>query len=246
MGDAIDVLKDAQTGGEGAMRPDRLNRTDAGAGGGVLDQHVVAHLDCGSLIASQYRAISTRLRRSEIGVPPASILFTSALPGEGKTTTVLNLGVELARSGKDRVVVVDANLRTPAVHRMMGVEGRQGLYEYLSGTLNLGEALVPGPNPNLALLPAGRCGEHPIRTLSGAALPRLLERRSAVFHSVLIDTPPLVSFSDAAVIAPHTDGVVLVIRAGRTPRAAVAEAQYLLGRVNTRCLGAVLTHVAPE
>jgi receptor protein-tyrosine kinase len=239
----IDLERDADAGEAGGDRPDRLSLAAATA---TLDAHVVTHGDRRSPIAGQYRAISARLFRPEHLSPPASVLFTSALSGEGKTTTVVNLGVALAEGGKTRVVIVDANLRSPALHRLMGIAGEQGLSEYLSGTVRLGEALVPGVYPNLALLPAGHCPENPTRLLSGAALRLLIQKLTAVFNHVLIDSPPIGLFSDAAVIAPHTDGVVLAVRAGRTPLTAVAQAQALIGRVDSPCLGAILTHARPE
>ena len=210
-----------------------------------IDPHVVAYFDRRSPISAQYRKLCTNLLKLDRANPPRSILITSSVPGEGNSITALNLGVTLADAPESRVVVVDANMRDPSLHRLMGMDNKSGLADYLAGEAVLGRLIRPTALANLSILTAGRLCGNPTKLLSCTRLSDLIRRLAVEFDHVVIDTPPVVSFSDAAVMAPSADGVLLVVNMGETSRKDAAQAHFLLRRVDSRILGAVLTHMVP-
>jgi succinoglycan biosynthesis transport protein ExoP len=212
-------------------------------GNGEMDPHVVAYFDRRSPAAAQYRTLRTNLLKADPVKPPVSVLITSSAPREGKSLTAVNLAVTLAGSEDARVILVDADMRDPTIHRLLGVDNKRGLADYLAGEAVLGQSIRATAVPNLFLLSAGRIPGNPTKLLSSTRLRDLIRRLSNDFDHVIIDTPPVVTFTDAAVVAPYVDGVVLVAKAGETPRKDAAQAQFLLGRVDSRILGTVLTHV---
>ncbi len=174
---------------------------------------------------------------------PRTLLITSALPEEGKTTVALNLGATLARLGNS-VVVVECDMRRPASHRSLGVGNKPGFVECLTGRVQLPDAIfsVPGVE-NLSLLPCGLIPTNPAGVLSSRLTAEMLRRLPTEFQYVLVDSPPLLSVADSRILSAMTDAVVLVVRAYRTPFPVVRRASSLLHGVGARILGAVLNDV---
>ena len=189
-----------------------------------------------------FRSLRTSILLSAPPVPK-SILITSALPGEGKTTVTVNLGVTLASLGS-KVVIVDCDMRRPSCHRSTGVENRPGFVQSLTGHLEVLASILPVPNvENLSVIPCGLIPPNPAEILSSPMAAALLRQLRDQFDYVLVDSPPLLSVADSRILATLTDAVALVVRAYSTPYEAVRRARALLQATGARILGIALNHV---
>ena len=189
-----------------------------------------------------YRSLRTSILLSASPVPRL-LLITSALPGEGKTTTAVNLGVTLASLGS-RVVVVDCDMRRPCCHLTARVENRPGFVKAMTGQATLSEVILPVPGvTNLHVVPCGPIPPNPAEVLSSPITGELLHKLRAQFDYVLVDSPPVLSVADARILATLTDAVVLVTRAHATPYDVVRRARGTLYGSGARILGVALNDV---
>ena len=186
-----------------------------------------------------YRTLRTSLMLSHSDRPPQTVLITSALPAEGKTTTAANLAIALAATG-ERTLLVDADLRKASLAGAFGLSFDQGLTTCLSGTSNLSSQIRELDRPNLYLVPAGLVAPNPPELLGSRRMHQALEIMREYFTYIVLDAPPTLNLADARVLAREVDGVVLVARAGKTPRGAVGRAAEELRTVGGRILGVVL------
>ena len=195
-----------------------------------------------SQVVEAFRSLRTSVLLSASPVPRL-ILVTSALPGEGKTTTVVNLGATLASLG-NRVVVVDCDMRRPACHRATRVENYPGFVQCLTGHVELAQAVlrVEGVE-NLSVVPCGPIPPNPAEVLSSPLAAELLRRLRNDFEYVLVDSPPLLSVADSRILAALVDAVVLVARARYTPYDVIRRARTLLYGSGARILGVALNDV---
>jgi capsular exopolysaccharide synthesis family protein len=205
---------------------------------GVLDRHLVAALAPQSLAAEQYRSLRTRIKRAEHGRAVRAIVVTSPNLGDGKSLTAANLAITMAQEFQQRVLLMDADLRRPSVHRMFGIAGGPGLADVLMGAAELSQALVVLPDQHLTLLPAGPVPSHPAELLGSAAMRRLLDTLRTRFDRIIIDMPPASPLADLNILAPMADGVLMIVRAGVTPKPAIERA--LAGLEPAKVLGLVL------
>ncbi len=189
-----------------------------------------------------YRALRTSILLSHSGGPPRSLLVTSALPGEGKTTTALHTAMVLAQTGK-RTVLIDLDLRKPTIARRIGLDGTRGMTNYLSGNSRLASQLQPSGVPNLFVLPSGPHPPNPAELIGSPRMKSTLELLREYVDFVVLDSPPILSVSDALILANIVDGVVLVVQGGRTPREAVRKASDRLHSVGGQILGALINNV---
>ena len=196
-----------------------------------------------SQMAEAYRSLRTSLLLSSSGAPPKVILVTSALPQEGKTTTSINTAVVLAHKGV-RVLLMDADLRRPGIHKILGLGPRIGLSNVLTGSADLQQVVTRSPLlPNLVVLPAGTPPPNPAELLASTDMRDLIERLRNQYDHIVIDTPPALSVTDAVVLATRADAVVLVIRSGHTTKQALRRAREVLGRVNAKVAGVLMNAV---
>jgi len=196
-----------------------------------------------SQMAESYRALRTSLLLSSSGGPPKVILITSALPEEGKTTTSINCAIVLAQKGT-RVLLIDADLRRPSIHKTLGMGPRAGLSNVLTGSSKLQHAIVPSTIlPNLFVLPAGTPPPNPAELLASSNMNDVLEALRGQYDHIVIDTPPTLSVTDAVVMSTSADRVVLVIRSGQTTKQALRRARDILLSVNARLCGVLLNAV---
>jgi capsular exopolysaccharide synthesis family protein len=198
-----------------------------------------------SQMSEAFRALRTSILLSQADHPPQVILVTSALPREGKTTAAANLAVTLAQLG-DRTVLVDADLRKPGVGRVLNLssDNNAGLSSYLAGASSLDLVTVPHPAiPNLAAIPTGPLPPNPADLLSSHKLAEAIAELRSKFKFIVIDSPPIMAATDAVIVSVQTDGVLLVVRSGETPKGAVTRTRDLLISVKCRLLGVVLNAV---
>jgi len=160
-----------------------------------------------------------------------SIVVTSSQPGEGKTTVSVNLAIALAQQGS-RVILVDADLRRPSVHRALGFRNIRGLSGYLSGLNDWAPCVLPGLSPGLDTLPAGHSARNPIALLSSTRMRILVSQLLEEYDYLIIDSPALMpNLMDARVLAGLVDGSLMVVRSGMAPRDYVIRARKLLNNV---------------
>lgn len=189
-----------------------------------------------------FRSLRTSILLSASPVPKL-LLITSALPGEGKTTTTVNLGATFASLGS-KVVILDCDMRRPACHRSTGVENKPGFVQCLTGHVELAQAILPVPGvANLSIVPCGPIPPNPAEVLSSPLAGELLRSLRAQFEYVLVDSPPILSVADSRILATLTDAVVLVVRAYETPYDVVRRARSLLYGAGARILGVALNDV---
>lgn len=196
-----------------------------------------------SQMAESYRALRTSLLLSSLGAPPKVILITSALPQEGKTTTSINTAVVLAQKGVN-VLLIDADLRRPSIHKTLGMGPHSGLSNVLTGSTTVDQAVVRSPIlPNLFVLPAGTPPPNPAELLASVNLRDLLQQLREQYDHIVIDTPPSLSVTDAVVLSPRADAVILVIRSGQTSKQALRRSRDILFQVNAKLVGVLLNAV---
>jgi capsular exopolysaccharide synthesis family protein len=191
-----------------------------------------------SLAAEQYRTLRTRLVQLEEGRARRVLLVTSPAKGDGKSITAANLALTMAQEFNRKVVLIDADLRRPTVHSLFGIPDQPGLVDVLGGSALLQDALVLLPDVHLAVVPAGRAPAQPAELLGSAAMRRILEALRSRFDRVIVDVPPVIPLADVGVLAPQCDGVLLVVRAGVTPKPLIERA--LNAFEGERLLGVVL------
>ena len=209
-----------------------------------IDPHIVAATEPQSPIAEQYRILRTNIQSLRMRPGAKTIVVTSAVHGEGKSVTSINLALTLARQENLKVVLIDGDLRKGTTQRWLGLEEHnEGLSTVLSRGGELNGSLVRLKEPPLAILPAGPTPDHPAELLDSSAMKRLLSTLKTQFDVIIIDAPPVLPVADPGIIASQADGVLLVIRAGKTQRKTVSQAQALLSQMKANVLGCVLTHM---
>lgn len=240
-----------------AMIPDFSSAISLGSryGAGYLPKRAVAELPADdahgrdlvatygkySLLGESFRQLRTALRLSRAGAPPKVTMFTSAVPGEGKTTVTVNTASVFAHTGS-KVLVIDADMRRPRAHRLLGLHYRPGLSEALTGAGGT-ELVQPTPVENLFFLSCGRIPPNPSELLGSSRMKEFLRELSETYDYIIIDSSPVMLVSDPLELAQVVDGVVLVTAGGHTPRHQVAAALGRLEYANAKILGVVLNKV---
>lgn len=220
--------------------------TDATILGGIaLDPEaktrpLVVHADPRSPRAESFRSLRTNLQFVNLEKGPRSFVITSSIPGEGKSTTTANLAISLAETGAS-VVLIDGDLRLPRVAHYMGIEGAVGLTDVLIGRAELTDVLQKWGRGRLFVLPSGKVPPNPSELLGSLAMKHLLEALSDQFDYVLVDAPPLLLVTDAAVISKQTGGVILAAASGRTKRSELTAAVRTLESIGSNIAGIVVT-----
>lgn len=225
-------------------RNNKQDSADTGAG-------LVAFTQPKSAAAEAYKSLRTNIQFSSPDNPVHSVLATSTSPDDGKSTTVANLAITFAAAGLP-TVLVDADLRRPHLHRVFGLSNDAGLSTWVSeAARSSGESRPAVPLqdtqvPNLRVLTSGPVPPNPAEILASARMAELIEILRGEAEYVLFDTPPIIAVTDAAVLAPRVDGVLLVINAGKTRRDLAIKARDMLQQVNARILGVVLNNAAVD
>lgn len=191
-----------------------------------------------SVIAESYKALRTALLLSAADAPPKKILITSSVPGEGKTTTSVNLAVALAQS-ENRVLLIDGDLRKPRIHTIFGLNNQKGLSSYLAGTTG-GDILEKGPMANLVIIPAGPIAPNPSELLASSRMKKLLDTLDHEFDIIICDSPPVLAMADSRILTRYFDGTVVVAKTGYTTYDMARKSLKMLRDVNALVLGLLL------
>ena len=204
----------------------------------TLHPSLVAAIAPHSDVAEQYRSIRAKITTREEMGPLRTIGITSPAARDGKSVTAANLALTMAQEFQRQVVLVDADLRHPSVHSLFAIERGPGLTEVLKGEATLDDALVYLPEFQLSLLPAGTGAEYPTELLGSAAMRRTLDALGGRFDRMLLDLPAALPLADVGTVAPYTDGLLMVVRAGVTQRPALDQALAIFEE--QKVLGVVL------
>ncbi|HLA95653.1 MAG TPA: polysaccharide biosynthesis tyrosine autokinase, partial [Pyrinomonadaceae bacterium] len=212
---------------------------DNGNGNGVATSLITLE-ERHSPMAEAYRHLRTSLLFSSAGKPPQSILVTSSQPSEGKTTTAVNTAITLAQSDVD-VVIIDCDLRRPRLHSYFDLENTKGLTNYLSGERNTDNLIKTCRDlPRLKIITSGPIPPNPTELLSSNEMKNLLQFLRGRYKHVVIDSPPAISFTDAAILSTLVDGVVIVAMAGKSSIHLMRRFKQRLGTIGARIYGVVL------
>jgi capsular exopolysaccharide synthesis family protein len=201
------------------------------------EDKLVVGPNANNALVEQFRKLAATLHQMQLVRGLKTLLITSALPTDGKTLTATNIALTLSESYRRRVLLIDADLRRPALHQIFRVPNAAGLNEGLKAKGD-GRLSVLKISDTLTLLPAGRPEPDPMSGLTSARMANIIEEAATRFDWVLVDTPPIGLLADANLLSVMTDGALLVIRANQTPHASVLKAVQALGR--ERILGVVL------
>lgn len=206
---------------------------------------LLIYADSRSSLAEAYRQLRTSILLSTAGHSPKSLLVTSSLPSEGKTTTATNTAISLAQTGA-RVLIIDADMRRPRVHSVFGIENGEGLSSVLSSELKENEILSSikeDQRTNVSILTSGPIPPNPAELVGSDQMAKLLKLFQKHFDHVVIDSPPITSFTDGVLIASIVDGVILVVHSGQSSRQVVRRARQLISDVGAKIFGVVLNNV---
>lgn len=202
-------------------------------------RHLITSTKPKSPIAEAYRTLRTNLHFSSLDNSYKTIMVTSAGPAEGKSTTLANLGVAMAQAGMN-VLIVDCDLRKPVQHKTFDLSNQAGLTNVLVDNINLNQAIQSTTVDNLSMLTSGPIPPNPSELLGSERMGQVLEQLKENYDTVLIDCPPAVAVTDAAVLSSRVDGVILVLRAGVAKIDMAKQAKELIEKANGKFIGTVL------
>ncbi len=195
-----------------------------------------------SMLSEAYRNIRTSILLSFSEKPPKKIAISSPNPAEGKTTTVINTGIALSQTGA-RVLIIDADMRKPKIHKVFDEENGSGLSNFLSGHAELESIIKKTEIPNLYYIPSGPLPPNPSELIGSNIFKNMMESLGKTFDYLVIDTPPVLGFADSVILSTSVDGVILVVLSGKTPREALQRAKEILYQINAKILGVVINRV---
>ncbi len=204
-----------------------------------ISPELVSFLDSKSSLSEAFRTLRTSIFFSSPGHPPKTILITSTLPSEGKTTVSLNLGIVLAQAGK-KVLIIDGDLRKPSCHKVFSMPSYPGLTSCLTGNSDIKSIVKPTKVPHLYLVPAGPTPPNPTELLGSTQFSKLIKLFKEHFDFIIIDSPPVLGFADTPTLTTLVDGVIPVIFCGKTQKDDVKRTLAYLRGVNAQVLGVVL------
>jgi len=203
---------------------------------------VFMHNDPKSVASESVRGLRSNLLFSKADQMPQVVLLTSATPKEGKTLVAVNLGAAMAQAGC-RTLLIGADMRRPRAHKILELENGAGLSNILSSVSGVDEVIKPTGIPNLDIITAGPVPPNPSELLGSKRMPELISSLRERYEHIIIDTPPATAVTDAAILAQHADGVVLISKAFVTPKELVRSAIEALQKVNAKIFGVVLNSV---
>lgn len=196
-------------------------------------------------IGTSYQMLSTSLWLGNTDMEGRTILVASAEPDVGRSTTAVNLAITLAKDGA-RVILVDADLRQPSLHKILNVDNEKGLSNVLAGQLSVKDALIPTSINDLLVIPSGPLPSNPIRLFRSPEMAKFVAEVNDMADFVIFDSPAGITFADSTLLAALVKNVVIVHAAGTVPRGSEDEFRSMLEQAGANLLGAVLNMVRPE
>jgi capsular exopolysaccharide synthesis family protein len=230
------ALKSVSNGSQQTTSGLALSKTNG------LNSEPLLALDTRSSLAEAYRVLRTSVLLSSTEKPPKTILVTSGQPGEGKTTTVVNTAISLAQLGAS-VLIIDCDLRKPAVHKVLGIDHVVGLSTYLTGRGEMDDVIQKLPIQNLAVLTSGRIPPNPAEMISSTKMKEMLRLLGERYDHIVIDSPPLLKVTDPVILSTLVDGVILVVHGGKSTRDMLRRTRQELSVAGARIFGVVLNNV---
>ena len=221
------------------LRSKRKKKTDTGG----IEEHLITHLRPKSPISEAYRSLRTQIQYAKTDSPLKTILVSSPGPGEGKSTSVTNLAITIAQMGS-KTLLIDADLRRPVIHSLFGIKRENGLSNYLAGKSTLDEIIKTSQVENLSLITTGILPPNPSESLGSQRMKELINILSEKYDYMFFDSPPIIAVTDALVLAPWIDGIILVLRSEMTDKDAALRAYELLKKVNAKMIGSLLNDVS--
>jgi capsular exopolysaccharide synthesis family protein len=209
-----------------------------------IDPRIVTFHDSKSTVAEQYRTLRTNIQGINSKNPIKVITIASSTHREGKTITSINLAISMAHDlNKKKILLVDGDLRRASISKYLGIESEIGLADLILNGTNIDDALLNIGIDNLTILPVGKIPPNPAELLGSTKMGNLLCALRSKFDYIIIDSPPIISVTDAGIIGAQTDGVIMVIQAGRTQKGVVQHSQSLFKQAQAKILGYILTNV---
>jgi capsular exopolysaccharide synthesis family protein len=202
----------------------------------------IVTLEDRSIAAEAYRTVSTSVLLSASDTPPKTILFTSGLPGEGKTTTAINTAISLAQFGAS-VLLIDCDLRNPTGHKVFDVDNSRGLSTYLSSDVGIDDLISELQIPNLSFLPAGPIPHNSAKLIISKKMKTLLQTLGENYDHILIDSPPVLGITDPVILSTLVDGVIVVMHGSKSTREIARRARHELSNVGANIFGVVLNDI---
>ena len=225
------------------LQADAAAKEKTAAGLDTLDPYLCVHHRPKSIGAEAYRAVRTALYFSTQGINHSIVQVTSPDMGDGKTTLAANLALAIAQSGK-RILLIDADLRRPRVHKLFGASAAKGLVDVLTGQRPWQEVVQESSIPGLSLLPAGAVPANPAELLTSPRFADFLEVVRSEYDFVFLDTPPLLAVTDPCVVASRVDGVLLTLRLSRHCGPQAERAKQILTTLGVKMVGVVVNGVS--
>jgi len=229
----------------GKSKTTALQKGGNSNGNGNGNSELLKNVDGRSPLAEAYRHLRTSVLLSTAGRAPKSLLVTSSLPGEGKTTTAVNTAISLAQTGAS-VVIIDADMRRPRLQSIFDMQGQLGLSSILSSDASEDDMLsmvTEDQESGLSVLTSGPIPPNPAELLGSDQMRRLIATLQANYTHVVVDSPPVSSFTDGVLISTMVDGVLLVVHGGKSSRHIVRRSKQLLSDVGAKIFGVVLNNV---
>jgi tyrosine-protein kinase Etk/Wzc len=220
----------------------RWDRPDRGEVGADESSRLITMNAPRSAVAEAYRTVRTNIGFAAVGAPLRTIVVTSSGPKEGKSTTASNLAVTMAQSGK-RVLLLDADLRRPVLHKIFGIDRDCGLTDHLVGTVELSEIIHETAVDGLFVVSSGSLPPNPSELLGSESMREVLDHLQEEFDLIIIDTPPVMAVTDALVLIAEVDGVIMIVEAGTTAEQVAVRTRQLIAPAARRFLGVVLNNL---
>lgn len=209
-----------------------------------FDPRIVSFYEPKSAVAEQYKTLRTNIRSLESKTPIKAIAITSAINGEGKTVSAINLAISMAQDlNKKNVLLVDADLRRARISRYLGFKAETGLADLIANGSKLDDALISIGIDNLTVLPTGKIPHNPAELLSSLKFKNFIALVRQRYDYVIFDSPPVIPVTDAGLIGAQTDGVIMVIQANKTQKGVVRHGEGLLAQAQAKLLGYILTNI---